>query len=83
VIRHAEQSWQAAIAWLERNLPEKWALKAFARDTGDIERQPLLNRISLEELIANAKLAAEIAANPPPALTVQEPAFSAPEVVDS
>jgi hypothetical protein len=31
VIQHAEQSWQAALAWLERNIPSRWALKVVPR----------------------------------------------------
>jgi hypothetical protein len=33
-----------------------------------MEQQALCDKISLEQLVANARLAAEIAANPPPGL---------------
>ena len=41
---------------------------AVNRDSEDSEQQALCDKISLEQLVANAKLADEIAANPPPGL---------------
>jgi hypothetical protein len=54
--------------WLERRYPNEFALKAVNRDSGDVEQAALCDKISLEQLVANAKLAAEIAANPPAGL---------------
>jgi hypothetical protein len=79
VLQHAEQSWQAALAWLERRLPEQWSLKPVVRDSGDVEQQLVCAKMSLEELIINAKLAAEIAANPPPGLAQNQAALPSPE----
>jgi hypothetical protein len=58
--------------WLERRYPNEFALKAVNRDSGDVEQAALCDKISLEQLVANAKLAAEIAANPPPGLTPEQ-----------
>jgi hypothetical protein len=49
-------------------LSNEFALRQVNRDTGDIEEQPLLNKISMQQLIEDAKLAQEVANNPPPGL---------------
>jgi hypothetical protein len=64
----AQRSWMAAGWWLERNLPTQYSLTRVTRDTGDIEQQPVCDKISLEQLVENARLAASIAAAPPPGL---------------
>jgi hypothetical protein len=59
VIQHAEQSWQAAIAWLERNIPAKWALKVVPRvDPSDEQSQP---EIPAEVLARHRALMLELA----------------------
>jgi hypothetical protein len=65
VMAWGEKSWMAHAWWLERCLPHLYALRNVNRDPGDIEEQPLLNKISVEQLVENAKFAAEVAANPP------------------
>ena len=54
--------------WLERRYPNEFALKSVNRDSGNMEQEVLCDKISLEQLVENARLAAEIAANPPPGL---------------
>jgi hypothetical protein len=72
----ASKSWMAAGWWLERNLPARYSLaRGVIRDSGDVEQQPLCDKVSLEELIEMAKIAAEIAANPPPGLAQNQPAL--------
>jgi hypothetical protein len=59
VIQHAEQSWQAAVAWLERNLPQKWALKIVPRvDPSDEQAEP---EIPAEVLRRHRQLQLELA----------------------
>lgn len=59
VIQHAEQSWQAAIAWLERNLPQKWALKIVPRiDPSEEKAEP---EIPAEVLARHRALMLEMA----------------------
>jgi hypothetical protein len=59
VIQHAEQSWQAAIAWLERNIPQKWALKIVPRiDPSDEQAEP---EIPSEILQRHRRLLLELA----------------------
>jgi hypothetical protein len=47
-------------------------LKTVSRDSEQMEQQALCDKISLEQLVANARLAAEIAGHPPSGL-VQAP----------
>jgi hypothetical protein len=65
VTRHSVKSVLASLWWLERRYPNEFALKTVSRDSAQMEQQALCDKISLEQLVANAKLAAEIAANPP------------------
>jgi hypothetical protein len=68
VTRHSVKSVLASLWWLERRYPNEFALKIVNRDSGDMEQLALCDKISLEQLVANANLAAEIAANPPSGL---------------
>ena len=54
--------------WLESRYPSEFALKTVSRDSAQTEQLALCDKISIEQLVANARLAAEIAANPPPGL---------------
>jgi terminase small subunit-like protein len=72
IARHAQDNLSASLWWLEHRHPNMFALRPVIRDSGDIAEQPLLNKISMEELVANARLAAEVAANPPPGLTPKQ-----------
>jgi hypothetical protein len=81
IMEAGQRSWMAAGWWLERNLPARYALRQVNRDTDDIEAQPLLNKISMEQLVENAKLAAEIAASPPPGLAPKQLQSDTSEVV--
>jgi len=50
------------------------ALRGWARSaSGGVEQQLVCDKISLERLVENAKLAAEVAANPPPGLVNSTP----------
>ena len=55
--------------WLERRYPNEFALRTVIRDTVEAEARAVFDKISMEQLVENARLAAEIAANPPPGLT--------------
>ncbi|HTG51699.1 MAG TPA: hypothetical protein VMA33_02475, partial [Candidatus Tectomicrobia bacterium] len=68
ITRHAAKTVAASMFWLERRYPNEFALKAVNRDSGEVEKQELCDKISLDQLVENAKLAADIAANPPPGL---------------
>jgi hypothetical protein len=68
ITRHAAKNVAASMFWLERRYPNEFALKTVSRDSPQTERLALCDKISFEQLVANAKLAAEIAANPPPGL---------------
>jgi hypothetical protein len=68
ITKHAAKNVAASMFWLERRYPNEFALKAVNRDSGDMEKQALCDKVSLEQLVANARLAAEIAANPPAGL---------------
>ena len=83
MLEHARRSpW--ATAWLlEHNFPECYLNRPFVRDSGSLEQQPVCSNISLEQLVANATLAAQIAANPPLGLLPKEPALPAAEAQES
>jgi hypothetical protein len=65
ITKHAEKNVTASMFWLERKFPNEFSLKQVVRDSGGVEQQLVCDKISLEQLVENAKLAAEIAANPP------------------
>ena len=73
ITKHAAKNVAASMFWLERRYPNEFALKTVNRDSGDMEKQALCDKVSLEQLVANAKLAAEIAANPPAGLVNSTP----------
>jgi hypothetical protein len=68
ITEHSEKNVAASMFWLERRYPSEFALKSVNRDSGNMEQRVLCDKISLEQLVENARLAAEIAANPPPGL---------------
>jgi hypothetical protein len=68
ITKHAARNVAASMFWLERRYPNEFALKAVSRDSAQTEQQALCDKISIEQLVANARLAAEIAASPPPGL---------------
>jgi hypothetical protein len=77
ITRHSVKNVAASMFWLERRYPNEFALKTVSRDSAQTEQQALCDKISLEQLVANAKLAAEIAANPPPGLVNSIPSEAA------
>ena len=68
ILKHSAKNVAASMFWLERRYPNEFALKTVSRDSAQMEQQALCDKISIEQLAANARLAAEIAANPPPGL---------------
>jgi hypothetical protein len=78
ITKHAAKNVAASMFWLERRYPNEFALKTVNRDSGDMEQLAQCNKISLEQLVANAKLAAEIAASPPPGLRERVPGVAEP-----
>ena len=58
--------------FLERKYPGEFSLKQVVRDTSDAESQPLCEKISLQQLIENARLMAETLASPPAVLMFHE-----------
>jgi len=73
ITKHAAKNVAASMFWLERRYPNEFALKTVSRDSAQTEQQALCDKISLEQLVANARLAAEIAANPLPGLVNSTP----------
>jgi len=59
--------------WLERRYPNEFALRTVVRDTVEAEARAVFDKISMEQLIENVRLAAEIAANPPSGLAAPPP----------
>jgi hypothetical protein len=78
ITKHATKNVAASMFWLERRYPAEFALKTVNRDSGGVEQQLLCDKISLEQLVENAKLAADIAANPPPGLTQSQAVLPLP-----
>lgn len=60
VIRAGQKSWMAYAWFLERSLPNLYALKNVNRSEGSAD-QPILDRISPEDLARDAALALEVA----------------------
>jgi hypothetical protein len=79
ITKHAAKNVAASMFWLERRYPNEFALKTVSRDSAQTQQQALCDKISLEQLVENARLAAEIAANPPPGLAQRQPALRSPE----
>jgi hypothetical protein len=76
ILKHSIKNVSASMFWLERRYPNEFALKTVSRDSAQTEQQALCDKISIEQLVANARLAAEIAANPPPGLRETDQAES-------
>jgi hypothetical protein len=69
ITQHSKRSVISRMWWLERNYPNEFALRTVVRDT-DHSAEPLIcERISIEQLVENARLARQIADNPPPGLS--------------
>ena len=66
--RHSAKTVAASMFWLERRYPNEFALRTVIRDTVEAEARAVFDKISMEQLIENARLAAEIAAKPPSGL---------------
>jgi hypothetical protein len=80
ITKHAAKSVAASMFWLERRYPAEFALKTVTRESGGaLEQQALCDKISLAQLVENAKLAAEVAANPPPGFALEQPTLAQTE----
>lgn len=69
ISKHSIKNVAASMFWLERRYPNEFALRTVIRDTVEAEARAVFDKISMEQLVENARLAAEIAANPPPIIT--------------
>lgn len=68
ISKHSIKNVAASMFWLERRYPNEFALRTVIRDAVEAEARAVFDKIPLEQLIENARLAAEIAANPPSGL---------------
>ena len=68
ITRHSVRNVAASMFWLERRYPNEFALRTVIRDAVEAEARAVFDKISFEQLVENARLAAEIAANQPPGL---------------
>jgi hypothetical protein len=68
ITQHSVKNVAASMFWLERRYPNEFALRTVVRDLVSEESRAVFDKISLEQLVENARLAAEIAANPPSGL---------------
>jgi hypothetical protein len=68
ILKHSAKTVVASMWWLERRYPGEFALRQVIREEVNSAAQEVFGKISLEQLIENARLAREVAANPPPGL---------------
>jgi hypothetical protein len=68
ISKHSVKNVVASMWWLERRYPNEFALRSVIREEVNSAAQEVFGKISLEQLIENARLAKEVAANPPPGL---------------
>jgi len=73
ITHHSLKNVAASMLWLERRYPNEFALRTVVRDTVEAEARAVFDKISMEQLIENVRLAAEIAANPPSGLAAPPP----------
>jgi hypothetical protein len=69
ITQHSRRSVIASMWWLERNYPNEFALRTVVRDTNNSAEPLVCERISIEQLVENARLAKQIADTPPPGLS--------------
>ena len=78
--KYAERNVAASMFWLERRFPNEFALRTVVRSSGDAGSAAVFDKIPLEQLVENARLAAQIAARAPSGLAVpSHPALNCPE----
>jgi hypothetical protein len=68
ISQHSKRNVIASMWWLERRYPNEFALRQVIREEVNSAAQEVFGKISLEQLIKNARLAKEVAAQPPPGL---------------
>jgi len=72
ISKHSVKNVAASMFWLERRYPNEFALRTVMRDIS--QHDPVVfDKISLAQLIENARLAKEIADSPPPGLSLPPP----------
>jgi len=79
ISKHSIKNVVASMFWLERRYPNEFALRTVIRDTVEAEARAVFDKISMEQLIENARLAAEIAANPPPGFRQEQLTLNQPK----
>jgi hypothetical protein len=73
ITKHSIKNVAESMFLLERRYPNEFALRTVIRDMVTDEARAVFDKISLEQLVENARLAAEIAANPPSGLAATPP----------
>jgi len=73
ILQHSKRSVIASTWWLERNYPNEFALRTVVRDTNNSAEPLVCERMSIQRLVENARLAKQIADNPPPGLSGAPP----------
>jgi hypothetical protein len=73
ILQHSKRSVIASTWWLERNYPNEFALRTAVRDTNNSAEPLVCERMSIQQLVENARLAKQIADNPPPGLSGAPP----------
>jgi hypothetical protein len=70
ITQHSAKTVAASMFWLERKYPNEFSLRSVIREEVNSAAQEVFGKISLEQLIENARLAKEVAENPPPGLLI-------------
>lgn len=81
ILQHSAKSVVASMWWLERRYPNEFALRSVIREEVNSAAQEVFGKISLEQLVENARLAREVADNPPPGLLMAPPASDEKEAI--
>jgi hypothetical protein len=83
ISKHSVKNVAASLFWLERRYPNEFALRTVIRDTVEAEARAVFDKISMEQLIENARLAAEIAANPPAGFAQEQLTLNQPKAASA
>jgi hypothetical protein len=83
ITKHSLKNVAASMFWLERRYPNEFALRTVIRDAVKRKTRAVFDKIPLEQLVENAKLAAEIAANPPPGFAREQLTLNQPKTASA